>query len=118
MKKLIVLLISFIFASSASAAIYKWVDKEGVVSFTDDESRIPSPYRSKIEKVNTAKMGPPIPSQTPPGKVAVNTQQGEAGKQTPPIAQTLIREGDFAFKLAEVLKIGQAKGEAEAESML
>ena len=118
MKKLIALLFSFIFASSASAATYKWVDKEGVVNFTDDESRVPSAYRSKIEIVNVAQMGPSIPSQTPPGKVAVNTQQGEAGKQAPPIAQTLIREGDFAFKLAEVLKIGQAQGEAEAESML
>jgi hypothetical protein len=118
MKKLIALLFSFIFASSASAAIYKWVDKEGGVNFTDDESRVPSAYRSKIEIVNVAQMGPLIPSQTPPGKVAVNTQQGEAGKQAPPIAQTLIREGDFAVKLAEVLKIGEAKGEAEAESML
>jgi len=118
MKKLIALLFSFVFASSASAAIYKWVDKEGVVNFTDDESRVPSAYRSKIEIVNVAQMGPLIPSQTIPVKVAVNTQQGEAGKQAPSIAQTLIREGDFAFKLAEVLKIGQAKGEAEAESML
>jgi len=118
MKKLIALIFSFIFASSASAAIYKWVDKEGVVNFADDESRVPSAYRSKIEIVNAAQMEPSIPSQTPPGKVAVNTQQGEAGKQVPSIAQTLIREGDFAFRLAEVLKIGQAKGEAEAESML
>jgi hypothetical protein len=117
MKKLIALLFSFIFASSASAAIYKWVDKEGVVNFTDDESRVPSAYRSKIEIVNVAKTGPSIPSQTPPGKVAVDTEKGGAGK-APPIAQTLIREGDFAVKLAEVLKIGQAKGEAEAESML
>jgi hypothetical protein len=118
MKKLIVLLFSFILASSASAAIYKWVDKEGVVNFTDDESRVPSAYRSKIEIVNAAQMEPSTPSQTPPGKAAVNTQQGEAGKQAPPIAQTLIREGDFAVKLARVLKIGQTMGEAEAESML
>jgi hypothetical protein len=118
MKTLIALLFSFIFVSSASAAIYKWVDKEGVVNFTDDESRVPSAYRSKIEIVKVAKMGPSIPSQTPPGKVAVNTEQGQAGNQAPPIAQTLIREGEFAVKLAEVLKIGQAKGEAEAESML
>jgi hypothetical protein len=118
MKKLIVLLIPFIFASSASAAIYKWVDKEGVVNFTDDESRVPSAYHNKIEKVNTAKMGSSTPSQTPPGKMVVNVQPEEAGTQDPPITQILIREGDFAVKLAEVLKIGQAKGEAEAESML
>jgi len=119
MKSLIALLFSFIFASSASAAIYKWIDKEGVVNYTDDESRVPSAYRSKVEIVNVAQIGSSIPSQTPTGKVvAVNTQQGMTGKQAPPIGQTLVREGDFAVKLAEVLKIGQADGEAEAESML
>ena len=118
MKKLIVLLISFIFASSASAAIYKWVDKEGVLNFTDDESTVPSAYRNKVEKVNTAKMGPSIPSQTAPGKTVVSGWQKEAGTKAPPMGQTLVREGDFAVKLAEVLRIGQGKGEAEAESML
>ena len=107
-----------IFASSASAAIYKWVDKEGVVNFTDDESRVPSAYRSQTEKVDTARMASSTPSQTPPRKVAVNGQPGEAGTQGPPIAQTLIREGDFAVRLAEGLKIGHARNEAEAENML
>jgi len=118
MKKLTALLFSFIFASSASAAIYKWVDREGIVNFTDDESRVPSAYRDKVEEVNIAKMGLSIPPQSPPGKMAVSAQPGETGAETPPIAQTLIREGDFAVKLAEILKIGQAKNEAEAESML
>ena len=33
MKKLIVLLFSLIFASSASATIYRWVDEKGVVGY-------------------------------------------------------------------------------------
>jgi len=37
---------------------------------------------------------------------------------TPPIAQALIREGDFAVKLVDTLKIGTAKNEVEAETML
>jgi len=36
----------------------------------------------------------------------------------PPIERSLVREGDFAIRLAEALKIGEAKSEAEAESML
>jgi len=36
----------------------------------------------------------------------------------PPIEQSLIREGSFSMRLAEVLKIGPVKSEAEAESML
>jgi len=118
MKKLIVLLISFIFASSAWATIYRWVDEKGVTNFTDDYSKVPPAYRNKAEQVSIPKTGRSVSSQTPPGKMAVSVEPREAARDAPPIAQPLIREGDFAVKLAEALKIGQAKGEAEAESML
>lgn len=36
----------------------------------------------------------------------------------PPVAQPLVREGDLAVKLVGALKIGTAKNEAEAETML
>jgi len=36
----------------------------------------------------------------------------------PSVEQRLVREGSFAMKLAEALKIGPVKSEAEAESML
>ena len=36
----------------------------------------------------------------------------------PPVEQVLVREGDFAIRLAEQLKIGSPGSEAEAESML
>jgi len=39
-------------------------------------------------------------------------------QKAPPVPQPLVREGDFAVKLVEVLKLGTAKNEAEAESML
>jgi len=118
MKKLIILLMSFIFASSASATVYKWVDEKGVLNFADDYSKVPPTYRDKVEEVNIAKMGPSITSQTPPGKMAVSVEPRQTARDAPPIAQPLIREGDFAVKLAEVLKIGQTKNEAEAENML
>jgi len=45
--------------------------------------------------------------------------QSEQNKPGPPsIEQGLIREGSFAIKLAEALKIGPVKSEAEAENML
>jgi hypothetical protein len=37
---------------------------------------------------------------------------------SPPIERTLVREGSLALKLAEALKIGEVKSEAEAESRL
>ncbi len=118
MKKLIFILFLFIFTSSAWATVYKWVDERGVVHFSDDLSKVPPDYRNKVEEVNITKMGPSIPSQVPSAKTAVGAQPGKVATQVPPIAQILIREGDFAIQLAEVLKIGQAQSEAEAESML
>ena len=44
---LLILLVFFIPAYSAT--IYKWVDKEGVVNFTDDLSKVPPSYRNRVE---------------------------------------------------------------------
>jgi len=117
MKKLLFISILFIFASSASASIYKWVDAGGAVNFTDDYDRIPPGYRDKVEKMNIPKEKPATPTASPPGNVASGTKSGER-KQAPPVSQTLIREGDFAVKLAEGLSLGKAKNEAEAEDLL
>jgi hypothetical protein len=44
---------------------------------------------------------------------------GQSGTdQAPPVAQSLVREGDFAMKLAETLNLGSAGSEAEAEAAL
>ncbi|HXX33008.1 MAG TPA: DUF4124 domain-containing protein [Thermodesulfobacteriota bacterium] len=121
MKKALILWMlfaCFIFTSSAWATIYRWVDEKGVANFSDDYDRVPAAYRDKVEEVKVAKAGPSIPSQALPGNTAAAARQEEAVKQSPPIGQTLVREGDFAVKLAEALKMGSPKGEAEAESML
>jgi hypothetical protein len=39
----------------------------------------------------------------------------EEGSGVPPVAQTVVREGDFAIALAEALGVGSAQSEAEAE---
>jgi hypothetical protein len=51
-----------------------------------------------------------------PLMVEAQSRQNKPGP--PPIEKSLVREGSFAMKLAEALKMGQAKSEAEAESML
>jgi hypothetical protein len=56
--------------------------------------------------------------EAPSGTIGISAQLGEMATQPPPIAQVLIREGDFAIQLAEALKTGQAKNEAEAEAAL
>lgn len=51
MKTLFILLILLVFFSPAyGATIYRWVDKEGVVNFTDDYNKVPSEYRDRVEK--------------------------------------------------------------------
>ena len=106
MKRVIVLFFLLIFASSASATVYKWMDERGVANFTDNLEKVPPQYRDRAEEVEV----PKPPTQSP--------QPGKTSTKPPPIAQTLVREGDFAIKLAEALNLGQAQGEAEAENML
>ena len=45
-------------------------------------------------------------------------EQSTAAVMPPPVAQSLVREGDFAVKLAEALKVGVPESEVAAESML
>jgi hypothetical protein len=50
MKKLLIPLILLMFSAPVCAAtIYKWVDKDGVVNFTDDISKVPPSYRNRVE---------------------------------------------------------------------
>jgi hypothetical protein len=74
MKKLIIIPFLLFFTSSVYAAtLYKWVNKEGVVNFTEDYDRIPLIYRNSVEKIDietetTPKPDVPAASQAPPGK--------------------------------------------------
>jgi hypothetical protein len=116
MKKFLSVFFVLIFASSASASVYKWVDERGVVNFVDDYSKVPLGYQSKVEEMKIAKAGPSTYSQTSSGNMGA--QSGKTATQAPPVAAPLIREGDFAIKLVEALKMGRAESEAEAENML
>jgi hypothetical protein len=51
-----------------------------------------------------------------PGLIMAQSEQTTVGN--PPLEQPLIREGDLAVKLVEALKLGTAKNETEAESIL
>jgi hypothetical protein len=117
MKKLFVLSLVLIFATSASATVYKWVDERGVTNFVDDYGKVPFQHQGDVEKVTMPKLAlssPPAPYGMPP----MDPRSGDQAKQPPPIEQTLVREGDFAMKLAESLKIGKPASEAEAENLL
>jgi chromosome segregation ATPase len=82
MKKILILLILLIFAVPVSAAtIYKWVDKDGVVNFTDDLEKVPPSYRNRVKveegKDSKEEVTPPVP-----GEVTRESEQEEAKKDT------------------------------------
>ena len=55
MKVAFIILLLLIFAGGPSfAAVYKWVDENQVVHFTDDIIQIPEKYRASIERVGVA----------------------------------------------------------------
>ena len=50
MKKIIPFFVLLVFASSAyGASVYKWVDKGGVVNYTDDYTLVPRAYLGRLE---------------------------------------------------------------------
>ena len=65
MKKVFILLILMVFISPAYAAtIYKWVDKDGVVNYTDEYNKVPTFYRGRVEVLEFfTERGSPV--QTP-----------------------------------------------------
>jgi chromosome segregation ATPase len=68
MKKVLILLVLLIFAVPAYAAtVYKWVDREGIVNYTDDIGNVPQPYRNQVEIKHylTEGMAPAFTSEVP-----------------------------------------------------
>ncbi len=112
MKKLLIIFVILIFASSASATVYRWVDERGVTNFADDYDKVPPRYQNQVDEMNMPRTAA-APSRAP-SRAPVDSRL----KQAPPISQTLVREGDFAIKLAESLRMGRPTNEAEAENLL
>ncbi len=112
MKKLLTIFLILVFASPASATVYRWVDERGVTNFADDYDKVPPQYQGRLDEVNM-----PRTAANPSGVPSRATVDARL-KQAPPISQTLVREGDFAIKLAESLRMGSPSNEAEAENLL
>ena len=85
MKKILILMILLIFAVPIHAAtIYKWVDKDGVVNFTDDLEKVPPSYRMRVE-VETRKdvkeeVTPPAPEAVTRGNEQAEVRKDVIGR--------------------------------------
>jgi DNA repair exonuclease SbcCD ATPase subunit len=106
-KKLFILLILLAFAIPANAAtVYKWVDKEGVVSFTDNYNDIPSSYRNRVEVKHylTEGLAPAYTDVAPQKKAEAkadlherdywNKQLDEAISNYEKVREELLKEGE------------------------
>ena len=52
MKRILLISLSFLLIAEISLAeVYKWVDENGVVHFTDDIIQVPEKYRPKAERI-------------------------------------------------------------------
>ncbi len=51
MKRILFITLFFFFSGISWAEVYKWVDDNGVVYFTDDITQVPQKYRSKAERM-------------------------------------------------------------------
>jgi hypothetical protein len=75
MKEIFTILVVLLFAFPLQAGtLYKWVDKQGVVNFTDDLSKVPPSYRDRV-KVEESK--DEQEEVTPPPPQAVNRESEE-----------------------------------------
>ena len=82
MKKVFFILFLLIFISSAYAAtIYKWVDKDGVVNFTDDLEKVPLSYRDRVQ-VETRKDVPEESAPSSPQTIATSGKDDEMIKDS------------------------------------
>lgn len=77
MRRITTILALLIFVSSAyGATIYRWVDKTGVVNYTDDYSLVPPAYRDRVETKEMAETPTTIVEEVPALHKTAPEQQG------------------------------------------
>ena len=81
MKKLlfIILAMGFCVFSANAAVVYKWVDKDGVVNYTDDLNKVPPAYRDRVKtetEEEPSGTSPSAPAQAPASS-RPSLQQGQ-----------------------------------------
>ena len=92
------------FSLAFGQEVYRWVDEQGTVHFTDDLGQVPEKYRDKIQKKEPPKEPPitqPIPPQpappqpTPPQPLAPPTGMGvEKGSGATPRQKDILGRGE------------------------
>jgi len=87
------------FSLAFGQEVYRWVDEQGTVHFTDDLGQVPEKYRDKIQKKEPPKEPPitqPIPPQpAPPQPLAPPTgMEVEKGSGATPRQKDILGRGE------------------------
>jgi hypothetical protein len=76
-KALMSIIVLWVLVSTGyGGTVYKWVDKDGVINFTDDYTQIPSQYRNQVQMEELGE-SPRVETPVPP---PVSTQKSEGAK--------------------------------------
>jgi hypothetical protein len=77
MKEIFTILVVLLFAFPLQAGtLYKWVDRQGVVNFTDDLTKVPPSYRNQVEVEESKDVQEEV-TPSPPQAVNPDTREEE-----------------------------------------
>jgi hypothetical protein len=86
----------------ASGQIYKWIDRQGNVHFTDNPSRIPSEYRINVEVEQVSPPNPLVaPSDEPAQPLPADIEAPREPVAHAPVRDLLGRGPDYWQQLAQ-----------------
>lgn len=101
-----------LFPMASAGEIYKYVDREGIIHFTDRFESIPGEYRPQIKIIKEVQPSPILPS---PQQTGVEGGKEDLKKQEPEKSQLASREAISLEKAKEEQKL---KARAEKEKQI
>jgi hypothetical protein len=108
MKRYMLALLMVMWACSAVAETWEWIDAQGTVSFTDDSQNIPKQYRKSAKKIGGESPPPsppaaspvPVPAPAPVGAEAKGTASAVQPGAPPALAPGARLQDNYGGKTA------------------
>jgi hypothetical protein len=102
-KNLIVIAALLLFASAAfGQEVYRWVDEQGIIHFTDDLGQVPEKYQDQVQKKKLPKE-PPLTRPAPPQPSSPQPPTPPAG----PAGTEVEKRSGTPFRQKDILGRGE-----------
>lgn len=102
-KAILVFVILIITAGFAAADMYKWVDENGTVNFTEDYAKIPKKYRKKV-KIKREAAENPTDAATTTGEETKSAKSSNGSGETVADAKNVKKKSLYGGKSEEEWK--------------